>query len=160
MISETYMTLNTSPLLCIFDKNLAKIEKLFPSDLVIYSKGSFKENSRIKQGRGKGGLSFIWHKSLDHVTSRYQVKNNRIQVLSLALPDCKLLLINTYFPQDTQNENFDEQDLLGCLTTIESIIASTDHDQAIVLGDLNCDFSRNTRFVQTVKNFCQTVELF
>ena len=65
----------------IFDKNLAKIQKLFPSDFVVYSKGSFKDNSRIKMGRGKGGLSFIWHKSLDHLTTRIQVYRNIVSFL-------------------------------------------------------------------------------
>ena len=144
----------------IFDKNLAKIQKLFPSDFVVYSKGSFKDNSRIKMGRGKGGLSLIWHKSLDHLTTRIQVKlNNRIQCLCLELPGCRLLLINAYSPQDSQTDNFDEQDLISCLTTIENLIASTAHDQVVVLGDLNCDFRRNTRFVQLVREFCQTQQL-
>ena len=136
----------------IFEKNLTKIEKMLPNDLVAYSKGSFKDNSRIKRGRGKGGLSFIWHKSIDHITSRIQVKNDRVQSLSLGLPGCQMLLINTYFPQDSQNDN--EQDLLGCLVTIETLLQNNPHDQAVLLGDLNCDFSRDTRFVHTIKNFC------
>ena len=61
----------------IFDKNLAKIEKLLPNDLVAYNVGSFKDNSRLKMGRGKGGLSLIWHKSIDHLTSRIRIKNPR-----------------------------------------------------------------------------------
>ena len=144
----------------IFDKNLSKIQKMLPNDLVIYSIGSFKDNSRIKMGRGKGGLSFIWHKAIDHITSRIQIKNSkRVQCMSLDLPGCKLLLINTYFPQDTQNNNFDEQELIGCLVTIENILSANVHDQALVLGDLNCDFSRNTRFVQTVRNHCESLNL-
>ena len=79
--------------------------------------------------------------------------------MSLDLPGCKLLIINTYFPQDTQNDNFDEQELLSCLTTIENLIENTIHDQVLVLGDLNCDFSRNSRFVQTVRTFSQSQEL-
>ena len=98
----------------IFERNLAKIEKLLPKDLVVYSIGSFKDNSRIKRGRGKGGLSLVWHKSVDHITSRIQVaKNNRLQALMLDLPGGKILLINSYFPKDTQSEGYDEQDLLA-----------------------------------------------
>ena len=40
----------------IFDKNLAKIQKMLPKDLVVYSIGSFKDSSRIRRGRGKSGL--------------------------------------------------------------------------------------------------------
>ena len=77
----------------------------------------------------------------------------------LDLPSCRLLVINSYFPQDTQTNNFDEQDLLGCLTSIENILQTNPHDQAILLGDLNSDFSRDTRFVRTVRDFCQTQDL-
>jgi hypothetical protein len=52
----------------IFEKNLTKIEKLLLKDFVVYSIGSFKDNSRILRGRGKVGLSYIWHKSIDHIT--------------------------------------------------------------------------------------------
>ena len=144
----------------IFEKNLSKIEKLLPKDLVVYSIGSFKDNSRILRGRGKGGLSLIWHKSIDHITSRIQVKiNSRLQSLILDLPGAKLLLINSYFPQDTQNDNYDEQDLLETLASVQSLLENNQHDQALLLGDLNADFSRNTRFVRTVKTFCQTNNL-
>ena len=139
----------------IFEKNLGKIEKMLPNDLVVYSKGSFKDNSNILRGRGKGGLSFIWHKSIDHITSRIQVKNSsRVQCMTLDIPGCKLMLINTYLPQDTQTNNFDEQELLGCLAAVEQLLQANHHDQALVLGDLNCDFSRDTPFVQAVRNFC------
>ena len=70
-----------------------------------------------------------------------------------------MLLINTYFPEDSQNDNFDEQDLLGCLVTIETLLQNNHHDQVVLLGDLNCDFSRDTRFVHTVKNFCLNQDL-
>ena len=43
----------------IFEKNLTKIEKLLPNDLVTYSIGSFKDNTNMKRGRGKGGKSMI-----------------------------------------------------------------------------------------------------
>ena len=107
---------------------------MLPNDLVVYSKGSFKDNSRIKRGWGEGGLSLIWQKSIDHITSRVQVKTNgRVQCMTLELPGCKVLLINSYFPQDPQHDNFDEQDLLGCLTTMKSLIENHPHDQLIIL---------------------------
>ena len=144
----------------IFERNLVKIEKSLPNDLVVYSIGSFKDNTRIKRGRGKGGLSLIWHTSIDHITSRIQVKNSkRLQALILDLPGGKILLINAYFPQDTQNDHYDEQDLLGTLAAIECTMENNLHDQAILLGDFNSDFNRDTRFVQTVKTFCMAHSL-
>ena len=53
--------------------------------------------------------------------------------MTLELPGRKVLLINSYFPQDPQHDNFDEQDLLGCLTTMKSLIENHPHDQLIIL---------------------------
>ena len=69
----------------------------------------------------------------------------------IELPACKLLVINAYFPTDTQNANFNEQELLGCLASIDYTLENNIFDQAILCGDLNCDFSRGTRFVEIVK---------
>ena len=107
-----------------------------------------------------GCFSFIWHKSIDHITTTIQVKNNgRVQCMSLDISGCKLLLINTYLPQESQTNNFDEQELLGCLVTIENLLSDNNHDQALVIGDLNCDLSRNSCFVQTIRNFCVNNDL-
>ena len=32
---------------------------------------------------------------------------------------------------------------------------NTDHEEVLLVGDLNTDFSRDTRFVNIVKDFCQ-----
>ena len=77
----------------IFEKNLTKIEKLLPNDLVVYSIGSFNDCSSIRRLRGKGGLSFIWHRSFDHIISRIQVQNNdRLQCVTVDLPGCTFLV--------------------------------------------------------------------
>ena len=68
-------------------RNLAKIEKLLPPELCIYSVPAFKDDSQIKRGRGKGGLSQIWPKSLDHLASRIPLKvSNRVQGSLIQLP--------------------------------------------------------------------------
>ena len=51
-------------------RNIGNIEKMLPDDLIVYNVPAFKENNRIRKGRGKGGLSQVWPKSLDHLISR------------------------------------------------------------------------------------------
>ena len=71
----------------IMKRNLAKIANLLPNDYIVYNIAAFKDNDQIRRGRGKGGLSQIWHKSVDHLVSRIPVKNcNRVQASLLNLP--------------------------------------------------------------------------
>ena len=71
----------------------------------------------------------------------------------IELPACKLLVVNVYFPTDTQTVHFNEQELIGCITSIEHTLENNYFDQVILCGDFNCDFSRDTRFVETVNEF-------
>ena len=52
--------------------------------------------------------------------------NDKVKCMSLDLPGCKL--INNYFPQETQTDKFDEQNLLGCLVAIEHIVQDNNDD--------------------------------
>ena len=62
----------------------------------------------------------------------------------------KLLWFNVYMPTDPRLQQFDETELLGTLTDIESIIGSSTFDDLILGGDWNFDPRRNTRFCQVL----------
>ena len=59
-------------------------------------------------------------------------------------------------PNDPGNNNLDDIELLNTLQDIKYLLNQVDDSCTVVLmGDLNTDFSRNTPFVQIVKNFFQ-----
>ena len=93
-------------------RNLSKIEKLISDDFVVYNLPAFKDNNQIRRGRGKGGLSQIWPKSLDHLVSRVPIKNsNRVLASMITFPTSTILWICTYFPTNEGLVVFDETEL-------------------------------------------------
>ena len=139
----------------LLDRNTYKLSNVLPNDMIVYSVGSFKDNFQVRRGRGKGGLAQIWPKSLDHLITRLPVPNTkRVQGSLISLPNSKILWVNTYFPGDPGNDNLDEVELIQTLSGITWLIENTVHDHIIWSGDINADFSRTTRHVEIVKEYC------
>ena len=69
----------------------------------------------------------------------------------------RLLFINCYFPVD--KPDFDEFEVVGCLNDVLWLLENSDFDEVILRGDLNTDFSRNTRFVNLVSQKLQEFRL-
>ena len=63
------------------------------------------------------------------------------------------LLINVYFPTDPQLINFDDFQLLKCIEDVKWYLNSYPNHKHIIAGDLNLDLSRNTRFVNIMREF-------
>ena len=56
---------------------------------------------------------------------------------------------------DPQTYNFNDHELLSLLAEIKRIITVTDCRNILLTGDINCDFSRNSQFVRTVRHFVE-----
>ena len=65
----------------------------------------------------------------------------------------RLLWINSYFPTDPQNVNFDDSELLEVLAEVERFMETTGYDDILLQGDLNWDMSRESSFALTMKRF-------
>ena len=62
------------------------------------------------------------------------------------------MIINAYFPCDNRNRQND--DLTHVLQDVKYIFNRCDNDTKVILcGDLNCDFSRDTHFVNQIREF-------
>ena len=141
-------------------ENLHRID----SKLVNYTSFSipaYKRNDMISQGRPSGGLSFIVRRDIEQTVRHFIVPNSkRVHGLFVKLPETNLVLINCYFPNDPQNNNFDDACLLETIQDVKYILNSCNiNDVPILLGDFNCDFSRDSQFVNIVKNFLSEYNL-
>ena len=72
----------------------------------------------------------------------------------------KYVLINCYFPNDPNNLNFDDFELLRCLEDINWFLSEFPEKKIIIGGDINCDFSRQSRFVALIREFLRNNGLF
>lgn len=116
-----------------------------------------KSCDRVSTGRPSGGLCIFWKRSLNNCIKIIKHPNStRVQAIDF---QGKYLIINTYFPTDPRTPNFDDFILLKCLEDIKWYLDSHPNYTPIVVGDLNADFSRNTRFVNVVRDFMRVYNL-
>ena len=139
--------------------NTDKIRKKFSNNFDMYIVPAFKSNNNVKRGRGSGGLATMWRKSLTKYVSRLSVDNYRIQATIFKFPSGKLLLLHTYFMCDPQCNNFNDGQLLALLDDIHGVIQLSECSNIMWTGDVNSDFSRNSRFVQIIRSFIDNLNL-
>ena len=139
--------------------NTHKLKKCFGLTHDMYIKPAQKSNKVITKGRGSGGLVTMWKKCYTKYVTNIQCDSYRMQALKFTFPEAELLLFNLYFMVDTQNRNYGENELLFLLAEINRIITLTNCRNLLLVGDLNCDLSRHTHFVNTVNNYVNSKSL-
>ena len=136
------------------EKNLYKVHNKF-ENFCAFSIPASKTNSRISKGRPSGGLAILYRKSLEQFVSEIRIPDSkRVQALHFKYKESAYVFINVYLPNDPQCDNFCDNELLQTLNDINFVFNKYDESVNFILsGDMNCDFSRNTRFVDTVQTF-------
>ena len=109
-------------------------------------------------GRPSGGLGIFWVKTLTNFVKIIKhPDSNRVQGIEIFK---KYVFINVYFPTDPKTDNFDDFELLKCLEDINWYYDNMPNHNFIIGGDFNVDLSRNTRFVNIVRDFFINKNLF
>ena len=90
----------------------------------------------------------IAKKGLTKYVSKIKCDIFRIQATKFNFPNAELLaLLVLYFMVDSQNNNMNDLELLSLLGEIDRILYTTECKNVLLVGDINCDFSRPTHFV-------------
>ena len=79
----------------------------------------------------------------------------RIQALTISLVSSTILLVNSYYPVDPKANNFDENEVIETLQVIKRIVEENVFHSVLFLGDINCDFRRNTLLFHMIRTFLQ-----
>ena len=106
-----------------------------------------------------GGLAFILPRDLRKHATQLNCKSWRLQALNLKIGNEIYLIINSYLPTD-QRTGVVNQEVETVLAEVGHLISSTRFDALYVLGDLNCDFARDSSHVDTVEDFIHQYNLF
>ena len=140
-------------------ENLSELDCF--KDYDVFSIPAFKDIDSGPYGRPSGGLSLIYSHDVSQFVTRLTCPNSfRVQGLKINFPGENFLVINTYFPNDPRSNNINENELLDTLNSIKYLLDLCGEDYKVILmGDLNTDFSRNTTFVQIVRNFLRENDL-
>ena len=116
-----------------------------------------KTSDRVCAGRPSGGIGIFWNSKLNkHVNIVKHPNSTRVQGIEVGNNN---LIINTSFPVDPRVNEFNDFELLKCIEDIKWYIETYPEHYIIIAGDLNCDFSRNTRFVNIVREFLMNFNL-
>ena len=142
----------------LLSDNTSKIQQVFGNQYDMFIEPAVKSNTKVSRGRAKGGLCTMWKKGLTKYVTKENTQNFRIQATKFRFPSTNLLVINSYFMCDPQGA-FDDNELLELLADIRLVIERAGCQNVTLLGDLNCDFSRQSPFVQIVKRFCEDLDL-
>ena len=133
-----------------------KITRTFPNHHCIINPAV---KSNHDKGRAKNGMFIAVPNSLINHVNDVSPGHWRIQAVTISLPSSTILLINSYFPTDPKTNNFNDDDLQETLQVITNVIDKNEFNSVLLLGDINCDFVRNTRFVQTVQSYLREYNL-
>ena len=133
--------------------NTNKLRKAFSDKFDMFIVPAFKENKQVTKGRGKGGLATMWDKSLTKYVSLVKCSSFRLQATRFNFPRGSFLVLNTYFPCDPRKDNFNDEELLNLLAEMKTKMNDENCVSNLIVGDLNCHFSRKSRFTRTVENF-------
>ena len=142
-----------------FKKNVGSyFSKKFP-EYYSYITPAVREAER-DVGRAQGGLAQLHNAMINIKTERVKTKSFRLQAQVLHFSNMKLLWINSYFPTDSQAQNFNDDELSAVLVEAEEILDHVEYDHVLWGGDLNCDPNRNSGFAQMVGDFMNRVGLY
>ena len=152
------------PVFCIQEhfllrNNIYKLSNAFKNFSVL-AKPAYKNFDIQDKGRLMGGLATIIPKGWRKHTTILNSQSWRIQPLLIKFKRKSCLIINSYFPTDTRTVNGEINELENVLAEISTLIGSTYFDSLYLVGDLNCNFLRNTNHVETVKAFKSKLNLF
>ena len=145
---------NKIPIICnqenfLLKSSKYKIKQCLP-DCHIYFKPVTKEGLT---GRPVKGMFIAIPKYLKPYVTDISPSSTGVQAILLKT-DCRnSLILNTYFPTDPKTDAFDTTELLTVLADIQKLIDDHDFTELIWAGDINADFKRRTKFVNTVGNF-------
>ena len=136
------------PILCnqenfMLKSNDYKIKQCLPN-FHIYFKAATKEGLG---GRPKNGMFIAVPESITSAIEDLSPPSPRVQAILLKMGEQRLLVINVYFPTDPKVEDFDTDEILTTIESMNRVIDKSDCTDTIITGDINCDFVRRTRFV-------------
>jgi len=115
-----------------------------------------KLNSGFLVGRPFGGLGLLIRKSLNIKVSVIDIMQNcRVAALCLNFPNqYKLLMFIVYFPCKDNTVDY-QNDISDCLGFMEQCVQMSDHNDVMILGDMNFECSCNNVGYKAFLSLCE-----
>ena len=163
MLSSRSIVGDKIPIICnqenfILKGNSYKILQALPNSHVII-KPAVKGD--MNTGRPKGGLFIAVPDNIKSLVNDVSPDHWRLQAVTISSPSSTTLLINSYFPTDSQLDNINDnlEELLEVIDIIKNLIDTHPCRAVVWAGDLNADFARNTAHVRLVRESMQDINV-
>lgn len=129
-ISEHWLLEHSSYLLDSVDPN-------YKSHVTICEHPKIINNRRI----GKGGVAFLWHKSLHNMIEILDIGSDRLTAMKVSLSDQTLVILQVYLPCSNHKIDLfkDEVDKLNDICD-----SYGPQSKLVIMGDFNGTFLRNS----------------
>lgn len=135
--------------------NKFKINQALPNHHIIF-KSAVKNNL---DGRPRNGMFIAIPDDIKGNVNDVSPQHWRIQAIILKSINRRLLLINTYFPQDTRSLDHKDIELEEVLAEINSVFEKNNFNDVIWTGDINVDFSRENGHSRRVSEYINEMNL-
>ena len=152
---------NVIPILCNQENFILKgndyiSRKALPEVHVIF-KPATKEHL---DDRPKNGMFIALPVDLRNKVKDISPNSSRVQAMVLDTDSEKLMIINTYFPQDPKTVTYElDSDMEDALAVIENMMDSCQCNNVLIVGDLNTDFLRKNGRVKRFDMFLSSIPL-
>ncbi len=143
------------PVLCNQENFLLYGNRRRVEQCLVNSKVYFKKavKDSLHRGRAKNGMFIAIPKLYADLTKDVSPDHWRVQAITINTPNCKMLVINSYFPTDPKINDFDTDDLFSTLDVINQMMVDISFDSVIWMGDINAEFIRNSQFTKYINDF-------
>ena len=150
------------PILCnqenfIMRENAYKIRQAFPRNIQVLINPANKKD--LDQGRPSNGMFIAYPDNIKNQVVDVSPGHWRLQAVKIKFRTSSVLLINSYFPTDSQRNNVDNTDLLETLSNIKKTIDLNPSNSILWAGDINSDFSRNSYHTTSVQEALEELGL-
>ena len=112
------------------------------------------------RGRAKNGMFVAVPESVKNQVEDISPDFYRVQVLKVTFRTSTCVIVNSYFPCDPQARGNEDPELLVTLTTIQSVLNTTEFDSVIWAGDINADFVRSSHHTEMVQEVVTELNLY
>ena len=148
------------PIVCnqenfLLRNNGYKVKQCLPG-FHIYLKSAVMDSMH---GRPRNGMFIAVPLEIKENVKDVSPNHWRIQAVVINTINSKILVINSYFPNDPKSNDFDTSDLLTTLEAINQILNTAQFDHLIWAGDLNADFDRHTKFTSLIEQYVDAKRL-
>ena len=121
--SENYV-----PILCNQDNFLLqgngyKIEQCLHKSRIIFKKAI---KDALNNGRPKNGMFIVVPKKFKGCAKEMPTNHWRLQAVTLIIPNNRILILNSHFPTDPKESDFDTSDFLSTLSAINVILENAE----------------------------------